>query len=313
MDNQYCIIPIGRLEDIEVDIIGVKTYENFEVINIMGDKDPYLALLGIDWDIEDYVVIDLKREIMTFEVDEVRVIQPLNPYQGPIFTKPVDDRKESSLPDQIYRLTTRKREDYINPIFDGSISWRRIQRIEVSSKVVWDDWQQGDHKLHARRCETIHYSCWTGTKVWNYPTFNDMGYAIDFITEIDLEDEETQNIPFLGISLQETPTRWWGSHRKQFQGWEFVKAALLSCFGGPREYSTSVPKYVGHTDPHKYIHNCRTEWTKEGIPESLWVHQFNHILGTFPQAWYVREEMRRQIMAWELMLAQFSKDLSFFH
>ena len=48
MVNQYFIVPIGRLEEVEVEIVGVKTYMNFEVINIMGDKDPYPALLGID-------------------------------------------------------------------------------------------------------------------------------------------------------------------------------------------------------------------------------------------------------------------------
>ena len=45
MVNQYCIFPIGRLEEVEVDIAGVKTFTDFEVIDIMGDKDPYPALL----------------------------------------------------------------------------------------------------------------------------------------------------------------------------------------------------------------------------------------------------------------------------
>ena len=47
MENQYCIIPVGRLEDVEVDIARVNNCADFEVIDIMGDKDPYPALLGI--------------------------------------------------------------------------------------------------------------------------------------------------------------------------------------------------------------------------------------------------------------------------
>jgi hypothetical protein len=39
------------------------------VIEIMGEKDPYPTLLGIDWAYENYVVIDLKKETMTFESD----------------------------------------------------------------------------------------------------------------------------------------------------------------------------------------------------------------------------------------------------
>jgi hypothetical protein len=46
--NQYKMYPIGRLEQVEVNIEGVKTKKNFEVINIMDDLDPYLSLLGID-------------------------------------------------------------------------------------------------------------------------------------------------------------------------------------------------------------------------------------------------------------------------
>jgi hypothetical protein len=46
--NQHCVFPIGRLENVETDVVGVKTVVDFEVIKIMGDKDPYLALLGSD-------------------------------------------------------------------------------------------------------------------------------------------------------------------------------------------------------------------------------------------------------------------------
>ena len=73
MVNQYCIALIGRLEGVKVDIAGVNTYTDFEVIDIMGDKDPYPALLGIDWAFENYAIIDLKKELMIFEDGEVWV------------------------------------------------------------------------------------------------------------------------------------------------------------------------------------------------------------------------------------------------
>lgn len=86
----------------------------------MGDKDPYPTLLGIDLDFENYAIIDLKKEMTTFEVEEVRVMHPLDPSQGPRFTNPIDDREEPELY-QIYQLTAGRRDDYINLTTGGSI------------------------------------------------------------------------------------------------------------------------------------------------------------------------------------------------
>jgi hypothetical protein len=83
MEKQYCIFLVGRLEYVEVDVAGVKMLVYFEVIEIMGDKDPYPALLGIDWDYANYVVIDLKRDTIMFEADGIKVVQPLDPYLRP--------------------------------------------------------------------------------------------------------------------------------------------------------------------------------------------------------------------------------------
>jgi hypothetical protein len=94
MENQYCIFPIGRLENVEIDVAGEKTVVEFEVIEIMGDKDPYPTLLGIDWAYENYAVINLNKDTMTFEDEGIKVVQPLDPYVGPRYTKPIDNNME---------------------------------------------------------------------------------------------------------------------------------------------------------------------------------------------------------------------------
>ena len=58
----------------EIDVARVKTPVDFELIEIMGDKDPYPALLRIDWAYENYDTIDIKRDTMTFEADEIKVV-----------------------------------------------------------------------------------------------------------------------------------------------------------------------------------------------------------------------------------------------
>jgi len=56
MANQYRIFPIGRLENVEVYLASVKTTADFEVIEIMDEKDPYPTLLGIDWAFYNYLL-----------------------------------------------------------------------------------------------------------------------------------------------------------------------------------------------------------------------------------------------------------------
>jgi len=50
----------------EVDLDGVNNYVDFEVIEILDDKDPYLALLRIYWDFDNDAILNrrmsLKRE-----------------------------------------------------------------------------------------------------------------------------------------------------------------------------------------------------------------------------------------------------------
>jgi hypothetical protein len=86
--------PPRKTGECGIDVLGGKTVVDFEVIGIMGDKDPYRALLGIDWAYDNYAVIDLKKYTMTFEADEIKVVQPLDPYVGPRYTEPIDNNME---------------------------------------------------------------------------------------------------------------------------------------------------------------------------------------------------------------------------
>jgi hypothetical protein len=84
-------------------------------------------LLGIDWTYENYAVIDLKKDTMTFEAEGIKVVQPLDPYVGPRYTEPTNNNMEGEYLDQLYTVTTRTRNNYINPTVDGSVRWRSIQ------------------------------------------------------------------------------------------------------------------------------------------------------------------------------------------
>jgi hypothetical protein len=109
MVNQYCIFLIGRLENVEIDVVGVKTIVDFEVIKIMGDKDPYPTLLGIYLAYENYAVIDLKKDTITFDRDGIKVVQPFYPYVGPRYIELMDKNMEGEDLDQLYTVTSGTR------------------------------------------------------------------------------------------------------------------------------------------------------------------------------------------------------------
>ena len=84
--NQQKVNPLGRLSNMSVDIDGVRSLTDFEVIEIIDDSNPFPALLGIDWAFDNLVVINLKKKHMTFEGHNIRIIMPLYPSMGPCYS-----------------------------------------------------------------------------------------------------------------------------------------------------------------------------------------------------------------------------------
>ena len=106
LSNQAKVIPVGRQGQVEVDLGGLRTFMEFEVIDIIDDTTPYLALLGIDWEIENQAIINFKRRILSFEDDEMWVVTPLDPLEGPRHVEPVFNEGNDDLLDTIYKITT---------------------------------------------------------------------------------------------------------------------------------------------------------------------------------------------------------------
>ena len=88
LSNQHRVLSIGRLKGVTVDLDGVHTKENFEVIEIVDGKTPYPKFLGLDWAFDNQAIINLKTRKMTFESREYRVIAPLDPSYGERFVEP---------------------------------------------------------------------------------------------------------------------------------------------------------------------------------------------------------------------------------
>jgi hypothetical protein len=49
-----------------VNIDGVRSVADFEVIEIVDDSQPYPTLMGIEWEFDNQEIINLKRREMIF-------------------------------------------------------------------------------------------------------------------------------------------------------------------------------------------------------------------------------------------------------
>jgi hypothetical protein len=152
--NQYRIYPIGQLEQVEVNIEGVKTKAYFEVIEIMDDSDPYPALLGIDWEFDNNVMLNLKKRKMYFEMDTLCDV-PLDLNEGDRYNEPVNEDAQSSIIENIYQITGH-REDYINPTVDGELSWRSVKSYDIDSEDAMERWKNKLYEVSTRRCTNYH-------------------------------------------------------------------------------------------------------------------------------------------------------------
>ena len=123
MENQHTVSPYGRLEHVPVDIDRVRTFVDFEVIEIVDEICPYPALLGIDLAFDNLIVINLKKRRMSFEGDVMRVIAPLVPDEGRRYIEPIKEEEYACDPKNIYHVSTSQ-DDYINSTANGTLSWR---------------------------------------------------------------------------------------------------------------------------------------------------------------------------------------------
>ena len=62
LSNLEKVLPIGRLSQVPVDIEEMRSFADFEVINIVDGTNPYPALVRIDWEIENETIINFKKK-----------------------------------------------------------------------------------------------------------------------------------------------------------------------------------------------------------------------------------------------------------
>jgi hypothetical protein len=119
-----------------VNIDGVHNVEDFEVIDIVDDSQPYPTLMVLEWDFDNQEIINLKKREMIFEVGDLKVTTLLNPSKGKRYIEPA---KGNNI-DNLYNIIAWM-EDYFDLTIDDALSWRSISSCVSDSKEGIEHWK----------------------------------------------------------------------------------------------------------------------------------------------------------------------------
>ena len=89
--NQVKVKPIGRVYNLVLDVEGMRTHADFDIIEVVNGEGSYPTLLGVGWANDSMTVINFKKRMMTFENQNIWFIVPMDPDEGQRYIEPVKD------------------------------------------------------------------------------------------------------------------------------------------------------------------------------------------------------------------------------
>ena len=101
-----------------LEVEGMRTYTEFDVIDIIGEGISYPALLGIGWASDSLVMINFKKCVMNFKDRDIEFIVPMDPSEGGRYVKPIKEEVVGGW-DHAYKIS----EDYVHPISNRELGW----------------------------------------------------------------------------------------------------------------------------------------------------------------------------------------------
>ena len=170
-----------------MDIEGESALEDFEVIEIVDENNPYPALLGTDWATDMNGVINLKKCKMIFNKKSLCVIIPLDATEGSRYTEPVCDYGSDDDLDYIYKITLWE-QDWVNPSVDGQMSWEHESSCTLDSDEEIKRWQNQLHEV-----TTLNYNMMirslrcVATKTRDRPTYDGLSEVEEFLNKFEKE------------------------------------------------------------------------------------------------------------------------------
>jgi hypothetical protein len=105
--------------------------------------------------------------------------------------------------------------------------------------------------------------CWIGIEVTNIHTFDGLNHLETFLAEFERIVPVQQRMLALDESLKATPTRWWGTHKKNIVEWVQCHTLLTILFLDQAE--GCEVRYTSKSCPKDHMQNC--EEAQRNIPK----------------------------------------------
>ena len=118
---------------------------------------------------------------MTFEIQDVKLIAPMDPQEGRLYIEPVKYEVGRSL-DHAYNIF----EYYIHHTIDGELVWRSASSASSDSVDALENWKNRLHEVSFRKCGLITQSLRrVATETIELPIYEGMSRLSEFFQEFE--------------------------------------------------------------------------------------------------------------------------------
>ena len=196
-------MPIGRVPYLVVEVEGMKTYDDFDIIEVVDGGGSYPVLLGIRWANKNMAVIHFKKRVMAFENQDIEVISPMDPNEGRWYIEPVKDEFVRRW-DHAYNIS----EDYVHSTVDGELGWHSASSMSSDSDDALENWHNHLHEVSLRKCSLITQSlCHIATETIDFRIYEGFLELSEFLVEFKDKVSEPHWLLVLEEALKDTPAR----------------------------------------------------------------------------------------------------------
>lgn len=124
---------------------------------------------------------------------------------------------------------------WVNSTADGWIAWDCRSSYASNSYEELEHWQNRLHEV-----STLHYNMMTkslrcvSSEVRNLPYYDCLTDVDKFLDAFEREVPEDHYFQALDLALCNTPSRWWGTHKDNFDEWHDYRRMMRLQFGRPK-------------------------------------------------------------------------------